>query len=567
MYETKPWLARYGTTPATLNYPESSMCGALEQAARKDPAAIALRFLGTSIHFDNLQERVVRTSRALAAAGFRPGERVLVCLPNMPQAVILLYALNRLGAVPAMIHPLSAAHEIATYAQVASCTKAIFLNAFYERFAGLINQNAFEKVLICRIDDFLWPHMALGFWLGKGRKIKPVPWHPCHLSWAELHKLSRTARELPAPDPQSPHDMAVILFSGGTTGEPKGIMLSNLNFNALAFQTEATGGPIGDGDAMLSILPVFHGFGLAVGIHTMLINGGTCILVPTFTPATVAGLIRRWRPQFVAGVPTLFDALAANPVFKATNLACFKGIFCGGDSLSREIKERFEAVLRANGCQLNLREGYGLTESVTANMLMPRQEYREHSIGVPYPDMVAKVVNADTLEELPPGTEGEICVRGPTVMLGYLDHPEETARVLRRHADGQLWLHTGDSGTMDTDGFFYFRQRLKRIIKTSGISVYPSQIEETLSKHPAIRMACVIGVPHPTQVQVPRAYVVLNEGHAPTDSLRQELIDHCRAELMSYACPREVEFRDSLPLTLVGKIAYRELEKDAAAGV
>jgi long-chain acyl-CoA synthetase len=308
---------------------------------------------------------------------------------------------------------------------------------------------------------------------------------------------------------------------------------------------------------------MFHGFGLAVGIHAILVHGGTCVLVPRFKAQGLAALVRRHRPAFLAGVPTLFDALAADPAFQKTNLSSFKGIFCGGDSLNPETKYRFEAVLRKNGCDTSLREGYGMTESVTASILMPRDEYRERSIGLPYPDNLAKVVRPGN-EECAAMETGEICVSGPTVMLGYLDDPEATAQVLKVHADGRLWLHSGDIGCMDADGFFYFKQRSKRVIKTSGIAVYPSQVEDVLNKHPAVRLSCVIGVPHPSQVEVPKGFVTLNKGYAASPELEKELIDHCRKQLIPHSCPRRIEFMGELPLTRVGKVAFRVLEEREA---
>jgi long-chain acyl-CoA synthetase len=561
MYEDKPWLKFYGSTPHSLSYPARSLYGALHSAAADVPEVTALVFLGRRMSHAELDAGICRMSRGLAAAGMRSGERVLVCLPNIPQSVIVFYALNRLGAIPAMIHPLSAPPEILAYAIQASCTWAVTVDAFFPRFAEVMDKSPIKRTLLCRLDDYMKPLTSLGFALTQGRKIAPVADRPEILRWKSLDRMARTAPELEHPDPLSDTEMALILFSGGSTGISKAIMLSSRNCNALAIQTNAAGGPILAGDAMLSILPMFHGFGLAVGIHAMLISGGTCILVPRFTADGLARLVRAYKPAYLAGVPTLFDALAANPRFKRTPLSCFKGLFCGGDSLSRETKERFEAVVRENGGNTPLREGYGLTESVTANILMPRDRYKERSIGVPYPDMMAKVVRPETTEEAPAMEDGEICVSGPTLMLGYLEDPEETAASLRVHDDGRVWLHTGDIGCMDTDGFFYFKLRMKRLIKTSGVSVYPSHIEDVLSKHPAVRLSCVIGVPHPTKVQIPKGFVTLNDGWQASSDLEKELIDLCKNHLAPYSCPRCIEFRDELPLTMVGKVAYRRLEE------
>jgi long-chain acyl-CoA synthetase len=573
MYESKPWLSHYGKVPAALEYPDASMFGMLKSDAERNPAIPALSFMGRTIDKEALLGRVVRMSRAFASIGVKKGDRVIICLPNIPQAVIAFYALSRLGALPAPIHPLSTSSEIGAFARLVSANCAITLDGFFPRFAGLMGGSlesggeppSFEKLVVCSMGREMGFPTSLGYALGPGRQIEKVPYGGGILSWRELEAKSHNAPELGESDPLCAADAALVLFSGGSTGESKAILLSNLNCNALAMQTNAAGGPIKAGDVMLSILPMFHGFGLAVGIHAILIHGGTCVLVPRFKADALAAMVRKHKPSFMAGVPTLYDALSSDKEFQKTPLGSFKGIFCGGDSLSPETKYRFEEVLRRNGCAATLREGYGMTESVTANMLVPANEYRERSIGVPYPDMVAKIVKPGTMDECAIMEEGEICVSGPTVMIGYLDNAEATEQVLKPHADGRTWLHSGDIGCMDADGFFYFRQRAKRVIKTSGIAVYPTQVEDVLNKHPAVRLSCVIGVPHPTQVEVPKGFVTLNEGYKASSELEKELIAHCRERLIPHSCPRRIEFLSELPMTRVGKVAFKVLQDRESA--
>jgi long-chain acyl-CoA synthetase len=294
-------------------------------------------------------------------------------------------------------------------------------------------------------------------------------------------------------------------------------------------------------------------------------GGGKSILVPQFTPEIVADLINKKRPSLVVGVPTLFEALSGNPVFQKTDLSCLKATFSGADTLPRPVKERFEAVVKERGGNVQLLEGYGLTEAVTGIMATPLNQYREGSVGIPFPDMLAKIVKTGTTEEAPIGEEGEICLNGPAVMLGYLDHPEETANTLRTHADGKIWLHTGDIGTMDADGFFYFRLRLKRMIKSSGMNVYPAQVEDVLYRHPDVLKACVIGVPDEKQVQCVKGFVVLKEPGKAGPEMEKALVAHCREHLIRWSCPREIEFRSDLPCTLVGKIAFNVLEVEEVA--
>ena len=315
---------------------------------------------------------------------------------------------------------------------------------------------------------------------------------------------------------------------------------------------------------MLAVMPMFHGFGLGVTIHSMLANGGRCILVPRFTAETYAKDIVKHRCNFIAGVPTLYEALLRQPRMNGADLSCLKGVFSGGDSLSVELKKRFDSFLKEHNAGIQVREGYGTTECVTASCLTPLHLYKEGSIGQPFPDTYYKIVDVGTNIELPYGKEGEICISGPSVMLGYLDQPEETANTLRLHGDGRIWLHTGDLGSMDDEGFIYFKQRIKRMIITSGYNVYPSQIENILDGYEAIQMSCVIGVPDPYKMQKVKAFVMLKPGYEKSEKTKEEILLYCKKNIAKYAMPYDIEFRDSLPKTLVGKVAYRVLEEEEA---
>jgi long-chain acyl-CoA synthetase len=569
MYENKPWLSHYGETPVSIKYPDLSFYGLFKKSCEEHPETDGLIFFGKKTIRPNLDRKIIHMSRKFAQIGIKKGDTVIICLPNMPQAVISFYALNRLGAIPAPIHPLSAPGEIESYARLVSAKTAITLDGFYPRFKGVLASAGFERIIICSLKTEMPLLTKAGFMLTLGRKIKPVPYNETVMSWAELESPAQRADEAPElnnPDPVRPDEMALILFSGGSTGEPKAIMLSNRNCNALGLQMITAGCTIIPGDTMLSILPTFHGFGLAVGIHAMLIGHGTCILVPKFKADTLAALIKKYKPQFMAGVPSLYDALAADKNFNRIKLDAFKGLFCGGDSLSPEIKKRFEITLQKSGGKVQLREGYGLTETVTACAIMPRNEYRERSFGIPCPDNWLKVVKPETEEECKAMEDGEICISGPTVMLGYFNNPTATSEVMKKHKDGKVWIHTGDIGCMDEDGFFYFKQRAKRIIKTSGIAVYPSQIEDVLNKHPAVRLSCVIGVPHESRGEDPKAFIMLKDktggsDQLKSDQLKKEIIDSCKDQLMPYSRPRIIEFIDDMPMTNVGKVAFRKLEE------
>ena len=555
MSQTLPWLRFYGRIPHSLSYPEITLYQAVAATAARSPDALAWDFFDTTSTYRAFLAAIDDCANALAALGLKQGERILISMPTSPQGVIAFYAANKLGAVPALIHPLSTAPEIEHYLNASRARIALTLDAFYERFAGVRPKLPLETLILARIPDYLSPLKKFGFWLTKGRKIPKVPSDARVRWWADLMGGAHSAAP---PGGTATNDPAAILFSGGTTGMPKGILLSNRNFIAEGMQAAAWGG-MDAGNSILAILPIFHGFGLGVCVNAAFMAGGKSILVPLFTPEIVAKLLRTKRPNLLVGVPTLYDALTRDPSLAKADLSCLRATFSGADTLPRPVKERFEKLVAERGGKVRLLEGYGLTEAVTAIMATPLDEYREGSIGIPFPDMLAKICRVGTCDELAPGEEGEICVAGPAVMLGYLDDPEATRETLRVHADGRIWLHTGDLGKMDADGFFYFTVRHKRMIKSSGFNVYPAQVEAVLYRHPLVAEACVAGVPDPAQVERVHAFVVLKEPGLANAETERVLIEHCRAQLIKWSCPREIEFCSELPKTRVGKVDYKVL--------
>lgn len=561
---TAPWRAFYGNTPETIDYPQTTMYQQVAAAAKEYPNNNAYIFMGKETTYRVFLERIEAAAKGLYAMGIRKGDRVTICMANTPQAVDCFYALNRIGAIPNMIHPLSAAEEIAFYLNVSHSKAILTLDQFYNKVASILPKlEQPVQILIAKIKDELPFPLNVLFPLTKsGKAGKDLP-KTGYTLWTDVVAAGKNT-PLP-PHEGAADDCGAILYSGGTTGTTKGIMLSNKNFNALGMQTIAASG-FGSvaGMKMLSIMPVFHGFGLGVGIHTALIGGAACILVPQFSVQVYADTLLKQKPNLIPGVPTLFEALLRAKKLENADLSFLKGIFSGGDSLSPELKKKVDAFLKEHNCSQQIREGYGTTECVTASCLTPKDYARDGSIGLPFPDTYYKIVMPSTLEEAEPGTEGEICISGPTVMLGYMDNPEETSHALQQHADGRIWLHTGDLGHMDSDGFVYFHQRLKRMIITSGYNVYPSQLENIIDGHEKVLLSCVIGIKDEYRGQKVKAFVVPMPGIEPDEALKKELLDYCAGRIAKYAMPRDIEFREELPKTLVGKVAYRVLEEEAA---
>lgn len=567
-FASAPWCKFYGSTPAHLTYPKKTIYQMIRATCEKFPDNIAYEFMGKETTYREFLQRIERTARAYYALGIRKGDRVTICMPNCPQAVDSFYALNRIGAVSNMIHPLSAAKEIAFFLNFSHSKAILTLDQFYPKVDSIRSDlKSPVTILIAHIKDELPPLLAVGYALTQGRKLPKVPARGDGiLHWDKFLAGGRRLKESLPKKYGRAEEGASILYSGGTTGTTKGILLSNLNFNALALQTIAASGfsPI-DGMKMLSVMPVFHGFGLGIGIHTALVGGATCILVPQFNVKTYAELLKKKKPHIIPGVPTLFEALLRADNLEGADLSFLKGVFCGGDSLSIELKKKVDDFLTAHNASVQIRQGYGLTECVTASCLTPKDYHRPGSIGVPFPDTYYKICRPGTTEEVDANVEGEICLTGPSVMLEYVDNPEETANTLRRHADNRLWLHTGDLGKMDEDGFVYFSQRIKRMIVTSGYNVYPGQLENVIDGHEKVLLSCVIGVKDPYKMQRVKAFVVLKPGIEPSEEVRAELMAYCREHIAKYAMPTEIEFRAELPKTLVGKVAYRVLEEEEEA--
>ncbi|UCC19211.1 MAG: AMP-binding protein [Promethearchaeota archaeon] len=542
MYERKPWLKFYDKHVSEhIDYPRTTMYNAVLQISDKYPDSIAYDFMGYESTYKQMIEEINQCADALYSLGLKKEDRMTISMPTTPQGIICFYAINKIGAIASMIHPLSPPKQIEFFLNLSNSSFMLTVDKVWPNVQKILDHTPLKLVILTQL----------------GPEKEEIPENPKVQWWKYI--MAKSYPNIPKID-MDPDDMAVILYSGGTTGVPKGIMLSNYNFITEGTQV-ATWMNMSDKDSALAILPIFHGFGLGVCVNAVFMGGGKSILVPSFTPDQVADLIKSKKPTLLFGVPTLYEALNRNTKFQNTNLSFLKAAFCGADTLPRTTKEKFEEICRNNGSNVQLREGYGLTEAVTGICAMPLGEYREGSIGIPLPDMMMKIVELETIKEAPVGQEGELCIHGPAVMLGYLNKPEETRKVLKKHEDGKFWLHTGDIATMDKDGFFYFKLRLKRMIKSSGFNVYPAQVEEVLYKHPDVLEVCVIGVPDEKQVEKVKAFVVLKEPSNEGKEMEEKLIKYCHENLIKWSCPREIEFTKQLPKTLVGKIDFKQLEE------
>lgn len=550
----------YGDIPKELEYPNRTLFQGIEFATELFPNNIAYDFEGNKVDYTKFLGQVCHASACLHELGVRKGDKVLICLPIIPQTIIMFYGINRLGAIATMIHPLSSRKEIDFYLENSGSKIAITLDMFYPNFPKIGAIPSLEKIIVTSAKDELNTGKAIMYQIIQGRKDPKPVFSKDILCWKSF--LSSTNnREIPLIS-RNVMDPACILYSGGTTGKSKGVLLSNSNLNSTAIQTAMMSECANDGNTMLAIMPAFHVFGLCICIHMVLMHGFKCILVPRLTADVYSKAIVKKKPNFIAGVPTLFELMIRNKHMSNADLSFLKGIFCGGDSLTVDLKIKFDKFLSDHNCTTTIREGCGLTECVTASCLMPKniKLQKEGSIGIPLPDTFYKIVKVGTTEKVDYDTGGEICISGPSVMMSYLNEPEETSNTLRLHDDGRTWLHTGDMGAMDFEGYIYFKQRIKRIIISSGYNIYPSQIEEVICNHPYVQSCYVIGVPDETRSQVVKAFIVLKEDMEHCERLEESIMEHCKEGISKYALPKYIEFINALPVTKVGKVAYTELE-------
>ncbi|CAG7629006.1 Long-chain-fatty-acid--CoA ligase [Paenibacillus solanacearum] len=545
----KPWLQHYpDEVPPTYDYPKHHLPHFLTETAAAYPNRIALDFMGKQLTYRTLLDSALRFARAMAHLGIRKGDRVAIMLPNCPQTAIAYFGTLLAGGIVVMTNPMYTPRELEHQLKDAGAKAIVTLDLLYERVTKAIAPSGVRQVIVTSIKDYLpFPKNWLYPLKAKQDGLKrDVDYGGGVYSFAKLLK-----RFPPSPSPvaiDAEQDLALIQYTGGTTGLAKGVMLTHYNLVANAIQSRLWSYRSEQGkEVYLSALPFFHVFGLTVLLNQAVYLAGTLVLLPRFEIQPLLETIRRTRPTVFPGAPTMYISMIHHPEAPGYDLSSLEVCISGAASLPLDVQERFETMTGAR-----LIEGYGLTEAspVThANNIWAKRKIG--SIGIPFPDTEAKIVHPDTGEDIPAGEIGELIVRGPQVMRGYWNRPEETARTLK---DG--WLYTGDMARMDEDGFFYILDRRKDLIIAGGYNIYPREVEEVLFEHPDVEEAVVAGVKDPYRGETVKAYIVLKKD-SEADS--EVLGAWCRERLAAYKVPRIYEFRNSLPKSLVGKVLRRKL--------
>ena len=552
----KPWLKYYGDVPESLNYFNGSMYDYLKDTASKNEKRSAYSFYGNEVTFKSFMKKIDKVASALKEFNIVENECVTICMPNTPESFALIYAINKIGAICNIIHPLSSTSDIEralkeTNSSIIFCSDVAMPKARHikvKHFIMVPTSESLGKILKTLYNI----KSSLNMKLEEGM-----------LTWHEFLNYGVSEDTYVKRDPNSP---AAIIYSGGTTGKPKGIIISNANFNAMALQTASVCKYISPGHSVLSALPIFHVFGLALCTHTCLVAGMKCIIVPQLNTKKINKELKKYKPSVYPAVPSLLK-MSMNDSDPGSNaFKDIKVVVVGGDYLSPQVKSEYEEYLKAHGSSAVVKSGYGLSEACgfcccTAEVDEKHVDNHKGTLGIPNPDMIVKIFEPNSDIEKSLGDVGEICITGPTLMMGYINEDEETKKTLVIHNDGKTWLHTGDLGYMDKDGFIFYTSRLKRMIITNGYNVYPIELEDIINKCKYVDTCTVVGIPHKIKSQTPKAVIVLKSNVQDTPEVREEIRRYCYKNIAKYAVPTEYEFRTSLPKTAVGKVAYRDLEK------
>lgn len=560
-HKNEPWLDYYSREERSIKFTNKSIYNYMKDSVGDDLDYIALNYFDNRISYNEFFNNIDIAAKALRSHGVKEKDVVTICLPNMPEALYVFYACNKIGAIADMVHPLSSPEQIKFYLNENKSRFLFLIDFNYDKFKDVISETLVYKTILVSPKLSMPLGLSLGYTLTRSLFLKRPKLNDIDfMSWKDF-MIKGVAYNKEFKADVKKDDIAVILHSGGTTGTPKGIMISNYSFNALAQQSGVNVIDVRPKDKIVTILPIFHGFGLGVCVHTPLCLKVETILMPEYDANRFYKIWKNDKPNVILGVPTLWEGMMNNKKFDNVDMSQLKYIISGGDYLSVTAETKINEFLHKHGAHINIAKGYGMTESVAATCYTFPGTNEPGSIGIPMVGNTYKIWDPETDKEKAIGEEGEIIVNGPTLMSGYLNNPKETKLVLRKH-NGKTWLHTGDIGYIAANGIVYYTQRLKRMIIVSGFNVYPSMIEGVLESHPAIKKACVIGIPHPYKMHVPKAFIVLNDGYKLTSSLEKELKELCKKQLAVFSVPKEFEVRTELPKTLYNKVDYKKLEKE-----
>ena len=554
----KPWLKYYSEEAINEPLPECTIYEYLWENNKDHLDDVALVYFGRKITYKTLFSEIEKTASAFFDAGIRAGDIVLMTTVTVPETIYAFYALNRIGAISNMADPRTSTEGIRRFAQEVNAKIILTIDVAYPKIAQAAIGTSVKHIITLSPADSLPPIKKAAYKATK-RQVKPVD-NNCQ-SWREFIASSKNG--ISFPPIRATSDCCVMVHTGGTTGTPKTVMLSNQNLNTMAMQYALLGIDLDREQSFLNIMPPFIAYGVVLGIHMPLCLGLNDILIPQLDPNKFADLILKYRPAHLAGVPMHYEQLRTSPKAQTADLSFFCMTGCGGDGMAEGFEIAINEFLFRHNCKYPITKGYGMTEISSAATTNKLELNKLGSVGIPHLKTTVAIFEVGTDKELPYGESGEICMCSPTVMLGYYNAPDEEKNVLMKHSDGKTWIHSGDIGYMDEDGFLYINGRLKRmIIRPDGHNVWPSQIENVILSYPGIESCAVVGLPNPngTNGMIPTAFIVADDNEITADAIDA----YSKERLPERDCALEYRFVSEIPLTPIGKVDYRALEQQAA---
>lgn len=558
----KEWLKYYNEEQIMTDMPEMKIVDYMMKNNKNNLKAIAINYFGKKIRYNALFKNIKKYAKAFTAQGIKQGDVVTLCLPNVPEAVYMFYALNTIGAVANMVHPLKSGNEIKKCINDVNSKNLIMIDNAYKEINNIVDETPLENIVVVTAGDSMPLLKKLIYKIKYAKKIN----NNKYIKLKKFLKNGKKEKEV-INSKYKKDETAVIMYTGGTSGFSKGVELTNDNFNCMVHQQRATAENFEAGDSMLTIMPVFHGFGLCSSIHMPLSYGITTILIPKFKSSEFHKLIKKYKPNHIFGVPKLWKALISNEEINKMDLSFLKYIVSGGENMKDGLEEEINKFLEEHNCKSKIKKGYGLSEAVAGTTLSDDFCNEIGSIGIPLLRNTFKIVSPGTQKELNYNDKGEFCISGPTVMKQYYQNQKETLKTLQLHDDGKLWLHTGDMGYMTEDGMLYYTDRLTRMYVSGGFNIYPPVIENIIEKVKGVDSCAVVPMDHPYKdIKVPKVYIVLKENYELDDKMINQIKEECKENLDLHHQPFKFEQLDQLPITNmgdgIGKIDYKKLEVD-----
>ena len=550
-----PWLKYYNNYNLDTSKIENSIYDTLKKSVQKNKDKICTTYYGKTLTYNELLNKVDECANAFINIGVKKGDYVTLCLPNTQESLICIYAINKIGAISNLIHPLCSEEEIKKQIKLVDSKYLLIADYILNKTNNIKEELNLKKIIFLPILENQNKVSLLKYGLlFKTKKFKILDQNI--ISYASF--ILRFKEETNRKEKIKKDDVATIVYSSSMSYNPKGVTLTNENINTLVECEKLLDNEI-ENRTIITTMPIYTSFGFVYLFHLTLALGGLLNIVQSLNLKNLDKQIKKYKPNTLLMTPTMLNLIYKSKLLKKEDMSYIKKIICTGEYISKESKLKYESFFKKHNVDCGIEVIYGLTETSSKVTYMPQNEKNDNSVGIPIPGTIIKICKVNTEEECKIKEEGEICISSKSVMKFYINNENSTKKVLKKHNDGKIWLHSGDIGYMDKNGFIYFKSKMKRMIISDGQNIYPKQIEEIIKRHPYVENCIIVGVPHPYKKEVVKAYIVLKKHIELTPEVKKSIKEHCEKNIASYALPYAYGYRNELPKNKVGKVAYQEL--------